>query len=325
MTVRYVVVGAGAVGGVLSARLTQIGKDVTLVARGGQYDAVRRHGLRVERPSASATVGMDVAATTAAARITSADVVVLAVKSHHTARALEQLADCQSPLAIVCAQNGVANERASSQVAPNVYGASLVIPATSLVDGVVQVFRDPPVLGACELGRYPSGIDDICGSVARDWTDAGIETRTVSDIMSWKYAKLLLNLGNVIDALLDDEGFGGELHRRAEEEATACYRAAQIELPSRHDIDARNAVLSEVGTIGGRKRGGGSMWQDVARGRSQLEIEYLNGAVVAMGGRYGIPTPVNKALCDLAHRALGEGRGPRSFHASEVNLTSALT
>ena len=48
--------------------------------------------------------------------------------------------------------------------------------------------------------------------------------------------------------------------------------------------------------IGGRRRGGGSSWQSLARGTGTIETDYLNGEIVLLGRLHGVPTPVNLGL-----------------------------
>ena len=65
---RFVVYGAGAIGGVIGARLFQSGHDVALIARGAHYDAIRDHGLRIQSPADDATLPIPVVDHPVAAR-----------------------------------------------------------------------------------------------------------------------------------------------------------------------------------------------------------------------------------------------------------------
>ena len=108
---RVVVFGAGAIGGLVGARLFQHGVDVTLVARGGHAEALAS-GLVLEAPGESVTLahpGGD--GTGRALRWTDDTVVLLAVKGQHTEEALTQLVRGAAGDAVVCMQNGVENER----------------------------------------------------------------------------------------------------------------------------------------------------------------------------------------------------------------------
>src|SRR4051812_8234178 len=109
----YVAYGVGAVGGVVAAHLHRTGHDVTLVARGAHLAAIRERGLTLDTYAAPHVV--DAPATDTAADVTWTDstVVLLAVKSHQTEAALADLAaHAPAGTAVVCVQNGVANEPA---------------------------------------------------------------------------------------------------------------------------------------------------------------------------------------------------------------------
>src|SRR3954447_18617759 len=103
---RYVVYGAGAIGGVVGARLHQHGHDVVLLARGAHYEAIRDRGLTVEDAHESHTLRIPVANTPADIDLTEDDVVLLATKSQDTTGALDALrAATEHALPIVSLQN----------------------------------------------------------------------------------------------------------------------------------------------------------------------------------------------------------------------------
>ena len=109
---RFIVYGAGGVGGVVGARLAQDGHDVVLIARGAHYEAIRGAGLRIESPDAVATLHLPVFNRPDQLSLSTRDIVLLAMKSQDTLLALDLLAavaPAETP--IVCMQNGVANER----------------------------------------------------------------------------------------------------------------------------------------------------------------------------------------------------------------------
>ncbi len=89
---RYIVYGAGGVGGVLGGRLSQQGHDVALIARGAHLEAIRDKGLRVEDPDGSEVLELPVAGDPSELGIGDGDVVLLAMKTQDTEPALEALA-----------------------------------------------------------------------------------------------------------------------------------------------------------------------------------------------------------------------------------------
>src|SRR5262245_18517584 len=77
---RFVVVGAGATGGFLGGSLARAGHDVTLVARGADLEAMRRHGLRVRTAEGEFTVRPR--CTDDLGAVADAEAAFLAVKAH---------------------------------------------------------------------------------------------------------------------------------------------------------------------------------------------------------------------------------------------------
>ena len=113
---RFVILGAGAVGGTVGGRLAQHGHSTLLIARGAHYEAIRDHGLRLQSPDETITLTVPVVDRPAAISWTGEDVLLLATKTQDTPAALDALAAAAPPqLPIFCVQNGVANERLASE------------------------------------------------------------------------------------------------------------------------------------------------------------------------------------------------------------------
>ncbi len=198
---RIVVVGAGAVGGVVAANLAMAGTPVVAVARGEHGRVMRESGLRYESPRGTTTVELPVVATLDEIEFTGDDVVMLGVKSQDTVGVLNDLrAAGVTGQPIVCMQNGVENERLALRLFPNVYGMVVMLPADHHAPGVVRVWTAPSS-GLLDLGRYPHGVDDLCVDLAATLRSATFGSIPRDDIMAWKYRKLLMNLGNAIEAV----------------------------------------------------------------------------------------------------------------------------
>ena len=318
---RYVIYGAGAVGGVVGARLAQAGHEVALIARGAHLAAIQSTGLRLITPAEDVTLQIPAAEGPAALEVgREGDVVLLAVKSQDTVSALEALrAAGADGVPIVCLQNGVENERAALRRFPDVYGAVVIAPTNHLEPGIVEAVG-AKLSGFIDVGRYPSGVDARAEAVAEALTGARIASQAVSDVMSLKYSKLLLNLGNVIDALFTESADRDELRRRVAAEGDATLAAAGIAHVA-PDGEHRRDELG-VATIPGRRRGGSSSWQSLARGSathpSSIETDYLNGEISLLGRGHGVPTPLNDRLCTLAAAHARQGRGPGELDAAAV-------
>src|SRR4051794_28051617 len=106
---RYIIFGAGGIGGVIGGRLAEHGHDVALVARRAHHDAIRDRGLHMRTPSGP--VQIDVAVTDDVGTLSpgAGDVVLLCTKSQDSEAALDAIASSASSpaVAVVCAQNGV--------------------------------------------------------------------------------------------------------------------------------------------------------------------------------------------------------------------------
>lgn len=326
--VRHIIIGTGAVGGVIGGLLAGAGKDVVLVARGPQLEALRTGGLEVTTAAGSVRVHPPVAAGPPDVDLRPDDVLVLAVKSQDTAAALDAWADrpvagggtAAERLPVVCAQNGVDNERSALRRFAGVVAMCVWLPATYLEPGRVSA-GGTPVPGVLTLGpASPSSADDdLLATVAGDLTDAGFRAPVDVDVMAWKYRKLLSNLANAVEALCGtahDDG-ASELVTRAEAEGRATLRAAGIAVL---DEDAHDAARADfrMSRLPGLERTGGSSWQSLARGTGSIEADHLNGEIVLLGRLHDVPTPVNAVLQRHARRAAASGATPGSTSADAL-------
>jgi 2-dehydropantoate 2-reductase len=315
---RVVVFGAGAIGGLVGARLFQAGVDVTLVARGAHAEALAS-GLVLESPDESVTLPIPVVTEASALRWTDDTIVLLAVKGQHTEEALNQLvtvAPQETP--IVCMQNGVENERRVLRRFPRTYGMCVMCPASHLRPGVI-VAHSAPVTGLLDLGRYPSGVDDVAETTATALRAATFESVARADIMRWKYRKLIMNLANAAEALTGSEGRDSALAREAQKEGEAVLQAAGIAVASTAEDQDRRADHLQYRPTPSGARGGGSSWQSLERGTGSIEAEFLNGEIVLLGALHGMDTPVNARLMVLALQAAAEGRRAGSWSIDELS------
>jgi 2-dehydropantoate 2-reductase len=312
---RFVVYGAGAVGGLVGARLAAAREEVLLIARGAHGEAIRRDGLAVESAEGRKVYRLPVAGEPRAGLFRSGDVVLLGMKSQDTSEALSALRRvASSSTPVVCLQNGVDNERAALRLFSDVYGVCVMCPSGHLEPGVVQAFSSP-VPGLLDVGRYPSGTDSYTSIIAGAFRSAGFDSLERTDIMRWKYCKLLRNLGNAVAALLPPGDRAG-IDRSAREEAVACLAAAGIDHASTDEDDERRGDIMKVRPLGEGLRPGSSSWQSLQRGTGSIESDYLNGEIVLLGRLHGIRTPVNALLQALADRAARTGASPESLTAA---------
>lgn len=314
---RFVVFGAGAIGGVVGGRLFQHGVPVTLIARGAHAAALSA-GLVLEDPDASVTLPVPVVSDPAQVEWTDDTVVLLGVKGQDTEGALSQLMAVARPgTPIVCMQNGVENERRVVRQFPHTYAMCVMCPATHLTPGVVQA-HSSPISGLLDLGRYPSEVDTVAIEVARALESATFQSVPRPDIMRWKYRKLLMNLANAVEALCGPEARFSSLAKAAQAEGDAALAAAGIAVASVEEDRERRADHLKLRNTGTGGWSGGSSWQSLARGTGSIEAAYLNGEIVLLGALHGVDTPVNALLQRLALRAAADGLGAGRFTVAEL-------
>ncbi len=318
------VYGAGAIGGVLGGRLVEHGHDVVLIARGPHLDAIRAHGLTLESPDDRVTLAVEAVGGPDEVTFRDDDVVVLGMKSQDTVRALGALAAvAPSSTPIVCAQNGVDNERSALRRFERVYGMCVMCPATHLDPGIVQA-SSSPVTGIMDLGPWPSGLDDTAVAIAAALASSTFASEPREDIARWKWGKLLMNLGNAVEAVYRRDAGARELAAAARREGVECLQAAGVAFVDTDEDAARRGELLTPKPIGDRARSGGSTWQSLTRSAGVVETDYLTGEIVLLGRLTGFPTPVNAFLQDVANSAARSHAVPGSRSADEAFAALSL-
>jgi 2-dehydropantoate 2-reductase len=315
---RFIVYGPGAIGGVVGAQLARAGTEVVLIARGAHADALRTNGLSLEHGDDVENFKLPVVTDPAAVDWRDDDVVLLTIKSQDTLAAVRALAAVAPPtIAIVCAQNGVDNERVVLRHFANTYGCVVMMPAGHLEPGVVQAHAWPTP-GLLDVGRYPLGSDATAAEIVGAFNAAGFNCVVRDNVMRWKHTKLLMNLANAAVALCPSSDARSELMKRARAEGEAVFQAAGLDYASHEeDLERRGNHLTIV-PIAGKTRLGGSTMQSLARGTGHVETDWLNGEIVALGRVHGVATPVNEALQRITNAAAREGRPPESTDPAEI-------
>ncbi|NKE64693.1 2-dehydropantoate 2-reductase [Ramlibacter sp. RBP-2] len=290
-TFKVAVMGAGAVGCYFGGLLARAGHDVTLIARPGHVEAIRRDGLRMETRTFDERVR--VAASADPAAVQGADVVLFCVKSTGTETAGDELRPFLGPDALVlCLQNGVDNaERLRTVLPPRQVAAAVVYVATEMA-GPGHVKHH----GRGELVIEPS---DRSAAVAQALAAAGVPTEVSANVRGALWAKLIINCAyNAVSAIAqrpygDNVASPGipEVMADVVDECLAVARAEGVQLPG----DMHEAVRRLVATMPTQSS---STAQDLARGKP-TEIDHLNGLVVRRGAAHGIPTPANRVLWAL--------------------------
>jgi 2-dehydropantoate 2-reductase len=304
---RFVIAGAGGVGGAIGARLVEAGHDVAWLARGANGDALRR-GLRLQSPLGDLELGPQ-KVENAARELGPADVVIVAVKMY----GLAQLARELRPLGEACflpLQNGIE--------AHDMLAAAL--PGAGVLKGMVSVKSHlaAPGLVVCKSGfcRIRFGGDVHPGRLGAieaalnsgKGIHAAVSTETEADL--WRKFVMLTSFSAVSclarasigEVLESPDAYG--LLLEAAEEAIAVARARGVSFTD----GAEELVQSQVRDL--PREGRPSMLEDLEAGRP-LELEFLSGAVSRLGRGHGVPTPVHTmAYRALAMRRAGYNAGP---------------
>ena len=296
---RFIIYGAGAVGCLIGGKLFMNGSEVVLIGRGAHLDAIRQQGLKLKHPNPDAVETLPIAAVGHPSEVDfrDGDVVLLTVKSQDTVAALDDLRlAAGDAVPVICAQNGVENERAALRRFRNVYGMLLIMPAEYLQPGLVETTAWP-MTGVCDLGCYPGGTDTVAEAVAAEIAAAGFSAGALPDVMRFKYSKLHQNMVNALQAILPPDAEATDITQQLRAETEACYAAARIDWAPTAEMMGRmrggGPPPAGIGSSGWR---GGSMWQSIARGVGNSEVDYICGEVVMLGRLHGVPTPANEVV-----------------------------
>jgi 2-dehydropantoate 2-reductase len=313
---RTAVIGAGAIGGFVAARLAMAGWDPAVVARGAALDALRAGPLRLVDDGVESDVHLWAVAD--AAEAGPVDLAIVCVKSFDTEGAARALAPALAPGALVLSlQNGVDNPAVLARTIPHaVVGAAATYLGCERTapDRVVRRPSRNPSTGELR-DRLVGGPDGPVGdALAAVGAACGVPTLVVAGPEVALWTKLVANASlNTVTAVgrsrvgrVFADPHAVELMLALGREVVAVARAQGIDVPR----DAAEAYVADA-----RRRlpptGGSSTLFDLEAGR-RLEREALVGAVVREGARLGVPTPASRA-CDALLRLLDPaGRGARS-------------
>ena len=330
---RYIILGAGAVGGALGGRLGLAGRDVVLVARGNHLAALREHGLRLRTPDEDVTHPVLGIGGPEEIELSGDDILILATKTHQANEALVTWADAPvyqnarpigtagERLPIFIALNGVAAEAMAHRYFRRVYGICVWMPVVHLRPGEV-IIRSTPQSGMLHIGRVPANDhDQTLQQVATDLVAANFDVPLPEDVMPWKYRKLISNIGNVFQALVARNGDWRPLVADAEAEARRVLDAAGIAyIGEEEEAAARAAGFTLKPVAGVDEFVGGSTWQSLQRGTGNIETDYLNGEIVMIAHRIGMEAPINEQLAMLARRAATNGAKPGDINVDQLTV-----
>ena len=332
---RFVIAGAGAIGGYIGARLAKAGADVVLFARGPHLRAMEERGLRVVSPDGDFEVRP--AVTGDLSTIGTADVIFLGVKAHGLTALAPGLRQLYHPnTVVVSTQNGIPwwyfhghggelDELRLEHVDPGGVVAAAIEPER--VVGSLAYFAtdiaEPGVIHHTEgnkmsLGEPNGTRTERTKAIAEALIAAGLRCPVTTRFRHEIWVKLLGNVAfNPISALT-----GGTLEQLVRHAGTAALVreimteteavAGRLGIELSISIDQRMAGAEKVGA---HKT---SMLQDYEAGRP-MELEAVVGAVVELGSRLGVSMPATRAMYACA-RFLDDARATQRAPRTEVGV-----
>lgn len=301
---RVVVVGAGAMGGLLGARLAATGHDVILFDIWREHvAAIERSGLMVEELDGSLVRYQARATDRPPLAVGMADLVLLQVKAYDTYDALLPFAGkLRAETYVLSLQNGLGNLEQARRALPGhrriVLGTTAHAAAVLGPGRLRHAGKGPNVIGD------PDGDGADLAPLATALTAAGFETVVAADIQARVWTKLAANVainplcalaGAVIGAILDDPALLS-LSEAAVREFDAVREAVGVARAEPDYFTYAKHIMELT------RANPASMLQDIRAGR-RTEIDAINGAIARLGDEHGVPTPVNHWLTALVrHR-----------------------
>jgi 2-dehydropantoate 2-reductase len=315
---KIAIIGAGAIGGLVGAKLALAGEQVTFMVRGANLAAIRANGIRLVMADGSEHVAGHVTATDDYQAAGAQDMVILALKAHQLEAVVNDVPKLFGPdTVVVTMQNGIPywyfhrhggeladtvvrsvdpNGLIGQHITPGRVIGCVVYPASELTA--------PGVIHHIEGDRFPVGELDGSASnrvtqVSQSFIRAGFKSPVLDNIRSEIWLKLWGNLTfNPISALsratLVDICQFAPTRKLAEMMMTeAQHIAHKLDITFRVGIDRRIAGAEKVG------KHKTSMLQDVEAGR-EPEIDALLGSVVELGRLTNTPTPTIDSVYALS-------------------------
>ena len=339
---RITIVGAGAMGSLIAARLSQaistsafpVGTQpdsetnhptdndsierVLLFGRPAAHlDAIRASGLHLtERDGLTHTVPIETSSDPVA--VMGSDVVIVFVKSWSSAEAMTPLRPYLTRDTVVLTlQNGLGNAAMlrtallEKGVRPHVWLGVTTQAAIRTEPGALIHTGD----GITAIGRRRSAINTSIQQLATTLSVPSWNTVAVDDIHRWVWRKLAVNcainpltaLAGVPNALIASDQGLADVAIQLASEVVAVARAQKVKI----DMAEVTSAIEEVARSSGTNRS--SMLVDLEHSH-RTEIDAINGAVVAEGKRSGIPTPINELMVTLVRA--------REHQASQTSMSA---
>jgi len=293
---RFVIVGAGGVGGYYGAMLARGGHEIFFIARGEHLKKINNDGLKIK--SLNGDFSIRAIAGENADSFGLADYALVCVKSYDTASTSDLYKSSVGPdTVIVSLQNGVDNE----QIISSQFGHDKVMGGVAFVGARVE--RPGLILhtafGHITIGDPGQGATDRALKLCQIFNDSEVKCHVSDDINRDLWGKMVWNTGfNAICAILDCPAKAVASYEGTRQIVkSAMSEWIEVARSSGVDLDPSLADKNIAVTL----KGGEvipSMLHDRRRGR-KMEIETFNGKAAKLGAKLGIDTPVNLALAEI--------------------------
>ena len=309
---KIAMVGAGGVGGYFGAGLARGGADVHFLARGAHLAAMRERGLTIEGHGAPLVLPR-VQATDRAANIGPCDLVVIGVKLWDTAAVLEQIAPLVGAgTTLVSFQNGVTKRELLKSAYPSSHIMDGVAYVATTIDRPGVIRRTGP-LERLIFGEVDGGASTVGDELEKIARAGGINAELSDDVTRevWQKFVFLIGLSATTTTMRSAIGPIRENPQTRSflldvmREVVSVGRALGVRL----DSDYAEQRLAFADGVSPDMTS--SMHHDLQRG-NRLELPWLSGAVVTLGERAGVPTPLNRAVRDIL--TLQSGGQPQKTH-----------
>jgi 2-dehydropantoate 2-reductase len=317
-------IGVGAIGSIVGGLLSRAGEDVTLVGRKAHVEAINRNGLILEGESGKTIIQLKAAENLDF----KPDLALLTMKAQDVVSSVRKVQARLSGTQVVTMQNGV---RSDDQVA-RLLGKENIVSAVVLFNGE---FLEP---GKASYSKTLSTTDLLVGEpfgvisanrlqVLSALLNKALSTEISEDIRGAHWTKLVQNLNNAVPAAtglsvqevnqypqirelnikLMIEGL--EVVKKAGIKTVPIpgFSLSLIEMMAEMPLAESSSMMKSVIESLGKQPILGSTLQSIRRGKT-TEVDYLNGEIVDLGKKKGIPTPANSLMVELVHQVEATGR-----------------
>ena len=297
---KIAMMGSGGVGGFFGGRLARAGQDVTFIARGAHLAALRERGLTIENGPQGNLHVPDIKATDDAASIGPVDLVILSVKLWDTEAAALQVRPIVGPeTAVLSLQNGVIKD----DIMRRVFGEKAVMGGVCYVATHISkpgVIHQTGTMQRIVVGEYDGTKSKRAQALHAALAASGVTAELSDDVRRsiWEKYSFLVGLSattasmrRTLGPIRSNPQTRAFLHDVIRE-VVAVGRAHGVALPA----DFADNRMAFGDTLPADMTS--SMHHDLEKG-NRLEVEWLSGGVVRLGAEKGIPTPCNRAVCDI--------------------------